>query len=263
VSAYEGRHAELYDLIYADKPYAAEAQFVHELLQEMSIGKTHKVLELACGTGSHAVMLERLGYDILGTDDSEDMLAVARLKAERAGSRIKFIRQDMRACDLAPAAFDSVICLFDSIGYVRTNDAVLQAFRGANRSLREDGLLVFEFWHAGAMLRSYEPLRVRRWSAADREIVRITETTLACAQQLCHVSYDIVELKNDGSYSRIQETHINRYFLVQEMKLLLGLGSFEPLKFFAGFSRDENVDEGTWHIVAAARKINSRSSDQA
>lgn len=257
MSAYEGRHAELYDLIYADKPYAEEARFVHELLQELSIGRTGKVLELACGTGSHALMLEKLGYDITATDYSEDMIAVARLKAGSAASTVKFLRQDMRANDMEPASFDSVVCLFDSIGYVRTNDAVVKTFRGAHRSLRSNGLLVFEFWHAGAMLRSYEPLRVRRWSMPDREIVRITETKLACAEQLCFVSYDIVELKNDGLYSRTQETQVNRFFLVQEMKLLLALTGFEPLKFFAGFSRDENVDEGTWHIVAAARRIDS------
>jgi len=80
MSSYVGRHAELYDIFYADKPYGKEAAFVHQCLQHYSLGTTHRVLELACGTGSHALALEQKGYKILATDYSTDMLACARRK---------------------------------------------------------------------------------------------------------------------------------------------------------------------------------------
>jgi len=254
MSAYTGRHAELYDIFYANKPYREEAAFVHSCLQRYSVIDTRRLLELACGTGEHALELEKFGYEIVATDYSQDMLACAKRKAAQISSKIDFRWQDMRNLNLSDEPFDAVICLFDSIGYVATNDALTRVLRGVYRHLRAGGLFVFEFWHAGAMLCSYEPVRVRRWPTPAGELLRIAETSLQCAQQLATVTYSVYELCNDGTYSSFRETQVNRYFLVQEMAGWLSCCNLIPLKWFAGFADDENVTEQTWHVVALARR---------
>ena len=254
MSSYIGRHAQLYDIFYQDKPYEEEAAFIDRCITKYSIGITHRLLELACGTGSHAFALEKFGYNITATDYSEDMLKCAKQKASSAKSKVDFRRQDMRTLDISNRPFDAVICLFDSIGYVKTNEALRQVLKGVHEHLRPGGLFLFEFWHAAAMLRSYDPLRVRRWFIPEAEIVRISETSLDCANQLSRVIYTIYELRRDGTYFRTEETQVNRYFLVQEMVEWLISCSFEPLKWFAGFTECENITENTWHIVAIARR---------
>ena len=93
--SYIGRHAELYDLFYAEKPYEDETAFIHNCLQIYGDGiKT--VLELACGTGTHALMLEKYGYEITASDYSPDMLAQAQKKGDASHSGVKFCLQDMR-----------------------------------------------------------------------------------------------------------------------------------------------------------------------
>lgn len=255
MSSYVGRHAELYDLFYATKPYAEEAAFVHQCLERFGDGVTRRLLELACGTGSHALALEKFGYGIVATDYSEDMLAVARRKAAQASSRVEFQRQDMRALAVPEQAFDAVVCLFDAIGYVATNEALTQVMQGVHACVRPSGLFIFEFWHAAAMLRAYDPVRVGRWATPEGEVLRISRTTLDCAKQLAQVEYTIYELRNDGTYTRLQETQANRYFLVQEMARWLETAGLTPLKWYAGFIDDENVNESTWHVVAVARRI--------
>ena len=259
MSSYIGRHAELYDIFYADKPYAEEAAFVHQCLQQYSVGPTVRLLELACGTGTHALALEKFGYEIIATDYSEDMLACARRKAAEVSSLIDFRWQDMRALDIAERPFAAAICLFDSIGYVETNEALMQVLQGVHRHLRPDGLFVFEFWHAAAMLCSYAPVRVRRWSTPEGELVRISETELECAKQLARVTYTIYELRHDGTYTSLKETQANRYLLVQEMAGWLSSCGFAPLKWFAGFAPDENITEQTWHVIAVARRCGDSS----
>ena len=259
VSSYIGRHAELYDTLYADKPYAEEAAFVHQCLQQCSVGTTRRLLELACGTGMHALALEKFGYEVVATDYSEDMLACARRKAAKVASSVDFRWQDMRALDIADRPFDAAICLFDSIGYVETNEAIMQVLQGVRRHLRRHGLFVFEFWHAAAMLRSYDPMRIRRWSTPAGELVRISETELEYAKQLARVTYTIYELHHDGTYTSLKETQTNRYFLVQEMAAWLSGCGFAPLKWFAGFAPDDNITEQTWHIVATARRCEDSS----
>jgi ubiquinone/menaquinone biosynthesis C-methylase UbiE len=254
MSSYCGRHAELYDVFYADKPYEQDAAFVHECLQHYSVVAPNQLLELACGTGSHALALERYGYKIVAVDYSPDMLSRAQRKAEKVSSKIEFYKQDMRSLDLQDIQFDAVICLFDSIGYVATNQGLIQVLEGVHHLLKPGGLFIFEFWHAGAMLRNYEPLRVRRWSTPRGELLRISETTLQCAPQLSSVTYRIYELNNDGTYSSIEETQVNRYFLVQEMSAWLSNCGFLPLKWFSGFTDNESITEQTWHVVAVAQK---------
>ncbi len=254
MSSYVGRHAELYDLFYAAKPYSDEAAFVHQCLKQYGIGNSRRLLELACGTGSHALELEKLGYNIVATDYSEDMLAVARQKATKESSKLDFRWQDMRVLDLPDLPFDAIVCLFDAIGYVVTNDALNQVLRGARRHLRPEGLFIFEFWHASAMLRHYEPLRVRRWETPQGEVLRISETTLDYVNQLARVTYSVYELHNDGTYSRFNETQVNRYFLVREMAGWLMANGLTPLKWFAGFSENEEITDETWHVVAVARR---------
>src|SRR3990170_5090342 len=116
--SYAGRHASYYDIFYAEKPYAQEAEFVHRCLNQLQRGDTRRILDLACGTGSHAIPLEKMGYDVVGVDHSGDMLACAREKAGRTSSNVVFLLQDMRALELPGETFDAVICLFDSLGYV-------------------------------------------------------------------------------------------------------------------------------------------------
>jgi len=254
MGSYLDRHAELYDLFYADKPYADEAAFVAERLTENRVPPGSRLLELACGTGRHAFELEKRGYQVVATDYSTHMLACAgRAKAAR-GSHVEFLEQDMRALRVPGAPFDAVVSLFDSIGYVQTNDAVLTVLNGAREHLRPGGLLVIEFWHAAAMLRAYDPVRVRRWQTSEGTIIRISETKLDCARQLAHVTYTVMEMGSDGSLRRLEETQTNRYFLVQEMAGWLDRAGFEPVRWSSGFDNARPIEGDTWHVVVTARR---------
>jgi SAM-dependent methyltransferase len=252
-SSYIGRHAELYDLFYTEKPYASEAAFVHFCIQTYK-PNANRLLELACGTGNHSLLLEKYAYKIVATDYSPDMLTLAREKAQKENSTVDFRQEDMRALDVPERPFDVVICLFDSLGYAATNENILNVLNGVYHHLVPDGIFLFEFWHAGAMLKSYDPVRVRRIRIGASEIERISETYVDYKEQLCHVSYTITELNADGRYQIVRETQVNRFFLVQEMSFFLEQAGFIPLKWFAGFQENEQVNSETWHIVAVARK---------
>jgi len=130
MSSYAGRHAELYDLFYAGKPYAEEAAFVHACLRKFALFPIRDILELACGTGRHAFQLEKLGYRMTATDYSPEMLGVARRRATETGSNVRFVASDMRELQVPTVGYDAVICLFDSIGYLQTHEAVNQMFAG-------------------------------------------------------------------------------------------------------------------------------------
>ncbi len=256
MGSYLGKYAEYYNYIYANKPYKAEAAFVAACLQRHSVREGQKLLELACGTGRHAFALEQLGYEVLATDYSADLLEVARADAQSRGSAVAFELHDMRDLQLGGRVFDAAYCLFDSIGYVQTNQAILQVLRNVHSALRNDGLLVVEFWHAAAMLRSYEPEREARWSLPAGELLRSSRTALHVDRQLAEVHYTLRETDTSGRVvAELEETQLNRYFLVQEMALFLQEAGFAALEWMPAYQAGEAIGLDTWHVMVVAQKV--------
>jgi SAM-dependent methyltransferase len=252
-SSYVGRHADYYDVIYADKDYAGEANFVHSLLRRHGVTTPGALLELACGTGRHAREFAALDYDVTATDYSDDMLRVARQKCAGAARAINLHRLDMREVGNDGMRYPAIVCLFDSIGYVRTNEAIAQVLAGVRKALTPGGVFVFEFWHAPAMLRGHDPTRVRRLPLPEGELLRISETRLDAALQLASVSYELIELRASGTYSRVRETQVNRFFFLPEMTAYLANAGLDLLAAHAGFCEDTAIHADSWHIVAVAR----------
>jgi SAM-dependent methyltransferase len=249
VNTYRSLHARHYDLIYAGKPYAQEAAFVDGLL-----GRPRgKLLDLACGTGRHAVEFARQGWEVTGVDYSDDLLDEARANAERARVDVRLLEQDMRELDLDGERFDAVTCLFDSIGYLQADEAIVAALSATRRHLAEQGVFVAEFLHAPAMIRGYEPLKMRTWPLpAGGELLRVSRTRLDLERGVMHVAYDLLELSGDGGYQRAAEEHANRYFSVSEVRGLLRQADLVEREFVDAYADDPQISGDTWHVLAVA-----------
>src|SRR5687768_15546375 len=145
-----GRYSSYYDLLYKDKNYSAEAQFVRDLLTRFRPGG-RDILELGCGSGGHAFELAQLGYNLHGLDLSRDMLDVAEKQLtqqpENIQSQVQFSQGDIRQFDLS-RKFDCVISLFHVISYLPTLADIRQTFQRVNRHLRTDGIFLFDVWYA-------------------------------------------------------------------------------------------------------------------
>ena len=241
-NTFQGLHARHYDLIYADKPYADEARFVHDLLGH----RPGRLLDVACGSGRHAREFAAFGWEVTGVDYSPDLLEAARESA------FQVHEQDMRALDVPGAPFDAVTCLFDSIGYPQDNDGVVAALEGMRRHVAPDSRVAVEFLHAPALLAHADPVRVRRWELPDGgELLRVSETDINAPMMTMHVSYDVVELRADGTFVREREQQSNRFFAVEEMRALMQLAGLRAERFVPAYE-DGNVGPDTFHVIAVA-----------
>ena len=238
-NTFQGLHARHYDLIYAAKPYAEEARFVHDLLG----ARPGRLLDVACGSGRHAREFVALGWEVTGADYSAELLEHA------AAAGIEVNVQDMRQLHVPGAPFDAVTCLFDSIGYPQDNDGVVATLDGMRRHGRR---VAVEFLHAPAMLAHADPVRVRRWALPDGgELLRVSETEIDAAAMTMHVSYDVVELRADGGYARERERQSNRFFAVEEMRALMGLAGLRVGRFVPAYE-DGEIGADTFHVIALA-----------
>src|SRR5690242_1594412 len=101
MSAFES-YAEYYDETYSDKDYLSEAKFVDRLLKEFEPA-AKSILDLGCGTGTHAFRLAEMGYTVHGIDNSAHMIEVAQRRKQQFSievqQRVAFTQADIRkAC---------------------------------------------------------------------------------------------------------------------------------------------------------------------
>jgi len=136
------KSAKFYNALYASmgKDHAAEAKQVHNLIQRYKKSGGNLLLEVACGTGIHASVLQEF-YQVEGLDLDKEMLAVAR----EDYPELLFHQADMVDFELGKQ-FDAVTCLFSSIGYVKTIQRLEQAIQTMADHLLPGGVLVVEPW---------------------------------------------------------------------------------------------------------------------
>jgi len=147
------KSAKFYNALYESmgKDYAAEAQKVHHIIQQHKKSPGNALLEVACGTGLHASILQQ-NYQVEGLDLDAEMLVVASQKYPG----ITFHQADMVEFDLGKQ-FDVITCLFSSIGYVKTKARLESAIRTMTDHLLPGGVLIVEPWFT---LEQWKPGRV-------------------------------------------------------------------------------------------------------
>lgn len=231
--------AECYDEFTGDVRYSLWADYLTGLFDKYSDKDgVHDVLDLACGTGSLSVILAERGFEVIGTDASEDMLAEAQAKAWTvSGTPPMFLHQSMEELDLY-GTVDAAVCCLDSINYLTSYELLNQAFARLKFFIRPGGLFIFDVntdekfrnLDGSVFLRESEDFFCT-WSAEyDKD------------SQLCTFFYDI--FKNCGElWSREQEEHTERAHSYDEIKNALENAEFSLLAVFGELSENPPADD--------------------
>jgi SAM-dependent methyltransferase len=223
-------YARYYDLLYRDKDYSGEAEFIDRLIQTYA-SNTQNILELGCGTGGHAVFLAQKGYQIHGVDFSQEMLKEATNRLDqlpsKLASRLKFDYGDIRQVRLNQT-FDVVIALFHVISYQTTNEDLLAALATVKEHLTPGGLFIFDVWYGPAVLTEKPVVRVKRLENEEILVTRIAEPVMHPNENLVDVNYQIIiRDKISNVVEELHETHHMRYLFKPEINLLLNEFGFK------------------------------------
>ena len=248
-------YAHVYDTLYRDKDYTGESALIQRLFHQYHKGDLRTVLDLGCGTGNHALPLCGAGYEVVGVDLSEDMLAEARRKAAAAGSReAVFHHADIRRLELKQM-FDVALMMFAVLGYQLENADVLAALKSARGHLRSDGLLLFDVWYGPAVLTERPSQRIKVIPTAEGQVLRVASGQINGRRHVCTVQYQLWELRLGQLVSTIEETHRMRYFFPLELEFFLECAGFRlrELRGFPDF--DRHADETTWNVMCVASAV--------
>jgi SAM-dependent methyltransferase len=254
-----GFYSQYYDLLYQDKDYAAEVEYVCDLLQKYtSINPCKYILELGCGTGIHAELMSRRGLSIHGVELSQSMLETAKQRSLAADGELFFTKGDARHYR-AGKKFDAVISLFHVLSYQTRQEDLRGMLQTASDHLEDDGLFVFDFWYGPAVLWQRPALRVKRLENERISVVRIAEPVLQDADNVVDVNYTIFsENRFNGQVEKLEETHRMRYFFLAELDEELNRVGFARLVAEEWLSGTTPSKE-TWGVTLVARKVSERA----
>ena len=184
------------------------------------------LVDIACGAGDFAVAMAQRGIEVIGVDQSPEMLAIARRSAHANGVKVTFLEQDMRSLRL-PAPVDAATCLYDSLNYLVDEAEFRQALAAIASALRPGGLFLFDM----NTLRGL----ATRWG---NRVWVIQDTDDAFEADQSEFDYDsgvatlrvnaFLHRQND-LYERVREVHRERGYPVPVIDSALASTGFEIL----------------------------------
>lgn len=245
-------YAAYYDLLYRDKDYVGEAEYIDRLLRSTVGGDGLSVVELGCGTGKHAYLLAQHGHTVYGVERSREMLRQAKSRAKDI-KELSFVESDIRNFYLGQS-FDAAIALFHVMSYQIKTEDFIQVLRNVWSHLREDGVFVFDTWYGPAVLTEHPEVRVRRLEDERYRITRIAEPVVRFNENVVDVHYDVfVENKQNLMVKNINELHSMRYYFLPEIRSMLDSCGF-CIEKACEFMTEHELGEGTWGSMFVARK---------
>jgi SAM-dependent methyltransferase len=187
-----------------------------------------RILEVACGTGRLMAILEEKGYKVTGLDLSQEMLDIARTRC--AG---KLLRQDMRETRVE-GAFDALLCLGRSFGYMLTDNDAYRALEGFNRALRDGGILILDSFDA-EITRRYQ-FGILREVVYEFEYMKITRHSKSSDYNETDITW-FVEweyiIENGERHVVRDQTRLRSYDKSHLQEMLLDKG-FEIIRLIQG-----------------------------
>lgn len=251
-----GLYAEIYDVLYQDKNYAAEAAFVIELIRQFlpEPSTRKRVLDLACGTGRLAFELASMGLDVAGGDVSDQMIAVARKSAAAKSVTIPFHVESFQKCRNIGGTYDAVLAMFASLGYLLTRNELTDALSGIRGLLEPGGLFIFDVWNGLAVIRDYSPVRVKRAAGSRSNVIRISRTSIDEIEQISTVEFDFVVFHGSAEPIEFSEKHLVRFFFPREIVEILTESGFEVLLQCPFLDASRSLEPRDWNATFVARK---------
>lgn len=247
-------YSQYYDLLYKDKDYKSECDYVVGLLNRFSELDIKRILELGCGTGNHANYLEKYGYSVLGLDQSARMIELASQKYSGSNS-LQFEVADIRNYQQEDGyKFDSILSLFHVISYQNRNEDLISAFKTANNHLMQGGVFIFDFWYGPAVLSDLPSIRYKELENDSVNVKRISIPTMRLNENIVDVEFKIIITdKERNSTSEIYESHSMRYLFIPEIENLLSQAGLKLIGSYKWLS-EELPNGRSWNVVCVAQK---------
>ena len=248
VEAYHALAAS-YDRLTGDVDYEAVVDFYRQILSGEGLSPRTAV-DLACGTGSVALLLARSGLQVTAVDMSEEMLCVAAQKAQEENLAVTFVCQPLQQLRLMRGV-DLAVCALDSLDYITDPSDCREAIRRVYKVLNPGGCFIFDV---------NTPQKLR---AMDGQVFLDEDDDVYCVWRgefdpetnICSYGMDLFQ-RQGSIWHRSFEEHREYAYSQEQLVGYLKEAGFTNIRIYADrkFS-DPQPDEQRIYIKARKGKI--------
>ena len=235
-----------YDRLTSDVDYGAVVAFYRQILEAEGV-QPRTAVDLACGTGSVALILAKDGLEITAVDMSEDMLCVAAQKAQEQGYMPRFVCQQLQHLRL-PRGVDLAVCALDSMDYITDPRDCEEAIRRIYKVLNPGGCFIFD-------VNTPEKLR-----AMDGQVFLDEDEDVYCVWRgefdeetnICSYGMDLFQRTGDR-WKRSFEEHREYAYSAEQLTGWLKSAGFTSIRVY-GDRKMSPPEPGEQRIYIKARK---------
>lgn len=255
MEAYTG-FAEVYDTFMDNIPYGEWCRYLTGLLKKYGV-EDGLVLDLGCGTGSVTELLSEEGYDMIGVDNSEDMLQIAMDKRAASGRDILYLLQDMRDFELY-GTVAAVVSICDCMNYILEYDDLVEVFSLVNNYLDPEGIFIFDL----NTIYKYENVLGESTIAEDREESSFIWENYYDQDTMVN-EYDLALFirMEDDLYRKYVETHYQKAYSLDTVKRALSEAGMDFVAAYDAFTENP-IREDSERIYVVARERGKKEEER-
>lgn len=241
--------AFIYDELMNEVDYNGWVEYIEKIIEKEGT-KVQNILELACGTGNLTIPLTKKNYDIAGIDISEEMLGVAREKAEKEGVELVLLQQDIAELDFDITNLDCVLCACDGFNYITYDEDLENVFKKTYELLKENGLFIFDI---SSFYKLSSVLGNNMYGENREDIAYMWQNYFDDEENLVEMELAFFVKDEDGRFERFEEVHQQRAYTEEEILDMLQSVGFKDIKVYSDFTF-ESPKEDSERIFFVGKK---------
>jgi len=240
--------SKVYDILMDNVDYKEWGKYIISLLKEYYVNEG-LVLELGCGTGNICEILAKCGYDVIGIDNSPEMLGVANEKKTESGRDILYLNQDMREFELY-GTVKAIVANCDSINYITDKKDLVKVFKLVNNYLDPKGVFIFDL----NTEYKYKCIGDSVIAENREDISFIWENEYLPNKKINRYDLTLFIKELDGRYLKHEETHLQKAYSLEEIKEALVKAGMEYVQSYDAFTRNSPKEDSDRIYIIAREK---------
>ena len=229
---------------------AREMPFFERLFAERGVVR---LLDIACGTGHHAIALAQRGYEIAGSDVSQGMISRAQNNAAAAGVRAAFFQAAFgELAKWVGEPYDALLCLGNSLPSLLREDALKGALADMAHVLVPGGLLILQnlnYDRVWPHRERFMPLQTHRQGDEEWLFLRFVDFHLET------LTFNMVVLhRNSGVWNYRAEATELRPIFKESLERLLEQTGFARMDFYGDYSFSPYEQDTSGDLIVVAEK---------
>jgi len=234
--------AKYYDLLYQDKDYRGEVEFIKKIIKKRA-PRAKSVLDVGCGTGNHLNLLLRNFEVLYGVDLNPEALKEARKKSPK----VKYFTGGMTDFAIG-RKFEVITCLFSVFNYNLSAKDAQKTLQNIKSHLEKKGLVIFALY---LPRNTKKETKLHFGKNSEAEVTKINQFVFDPKTSLETSDFIVLIKDKKGTKLFPEKDHQCRIYEVDKFSEMLTKAGFVNIEVFDDFT-DKPVSKETKYPVFAA-----------